>query len=181
MIKKILLLLAAGLAIFLVYVAALPASYSVSRSTTIAATPEAIFEHVNNLHKWDDWSPWAKRDPNAKMTFEGPESGKGALFKWDGNSDVGKGQMKIQKSVPPKMIEIRLDFEDPFPGTSYASFQFEPKGVNATQVTWTLAGDQDYFERLICTLLGMNMDKMIGKDYETGLANLKRVVEGGQV
>ncbi len=177
MLKKILIVIGAIVAFFLAYVGTLPGSYSVSRSATIAAPPEAIFTHVNDLHKWDDWSPWAKRDPNAKATFEGPEQGKGAIFKWDGNAEVGTGQMTIEKSEPPKMIEIRLDFHEPFPGTSYASFQFEPKGADATEVTWTLSGNQDYFERLICTVMGLNMDEMIGNDYETGLANLKRVVE----
>lgn len=179
MLKKIVLVLFAVIAAFAAYVAILPSEFSVSRSTTIAAPPLEVFRHVNDLRKWDAWSPWAKRDPNAKSEFEGPEAGKGAVFKWDGNEDVGQGQMTIQQSNPPQEIEIRLDFERPFPGTSYAGFEFEPAG-NGTEVTWSLSGEQSYIERAFCTLMGLDMDEMIGRDYEEGLASLKRVVEAEQ-
>ncbi|MBU1210834.1 MAG: SRPBCC family protein [Alphaproteobacteria bacterium] len=179
MLKKILLTLVLLIGIFAVYIAVLPAEFSVARSTVIAAPPEAVFQHVNDLKKWDAWSPWAKRDPDAKAEFEGPESGKGAIFKWDGNDEVGKGQMSIEESIPPREIEIKLAFVEPFPGTSDVGFAFEPAG-NGTTVTWTIAGEQGFVERAICTLMGLDMDRMIGKDYEEGLANLKRVVEAGR-
>ncbi|MBU2582103.1 MAG: SRPBCC family protein [Alphaproteobacteria bacterium] len=177
MLKKVLLSLLFAIGVFAIYIAVLPSEFSVARSTTIAAAPEAVFQHVNDLKKWDAWSPWAKRDPNAKAEFEGPENGKGAVFKWDGNQDVGKGSMTIAESIPPRGIEIKLDFIEPFPGTSDVGFEFEPVD-NATKVTWSMAGEQGYLERAMCTLMGLDMDEMIGKDYETGLANLKRVVEG---
>lgn len=177
MLKKILLVLVAVVAVYCGYIATLPSSFSVTRSTTISAAPDAVFANVNNFRKWDDWSPWAKRDPNAKTNYDGPEEGKGAKFSWAGNSEIGKGKMEIEQSTPSELIKIRLDFEEPFPGTSYASFQFKPEGSN-TEVTWTLSGDQSFSERFFTTLLGVDLEVMIGKEYEIGLANLKRVVEG---
>lgn len=176
MLKKILLAVALAIGVFAVYIAVLPSEFSVARSTVIAAPPEQIFQHVNDLKKWNDWSPWAKRDPNAKMTYEGPVSGEGAISKWDGNEDVGKGQMTIITSEPASTIELRLDFERPFTDTSDVGFEFDPS-ADGTKVTWTLAGHQNYMERAMFTLMGLDMDEMIGKDYELGLANLKRVVE----
>ncbi|KUO54898.1 MAG: polyketide cyclase [Alphaproteobacteria bacterium BRH_c36] len=176
MLKKILLTLASLIGVFAVYIAVLPSEFSVARSTVIAAPPAAVFEYVNDLQKWDAWSPWAKRDPNSKATFEGPETGRGAIFKWDGNAEVGKGKMRIEESIPPREIEIKLDFERPFEDTADVGFEFEPV-EDGTRVTWSIAGEQDYIERVFCTLMGLDMDQMIGNDYEEGLANLKRVVE----
>lgn len=178
MLKKLLLLAAFLIGVFAVYIAVLPAGYTVARSTVIAAPPEAVFQHVDNFKKWDDWSPWAKRDPQSKAVFEGPENGKGAVFKWDGNVEVGKGRMTIEESIPPREIEIKLDFERPFEDTADVGFEFEPV-ENGTRVTWSLAGEQNYIERFFCTLMGLDMDRMIGTDYEQGLANLKRVIEKG--
>lgn len=178
MLKKILLAAAIAVGVFAVYIAVLPADYSVSRSIVIAAPPEQVFQQVNDLRRWEDWSPWLQRDPNSKNSYRGPVSGKGAIFMWDGNEDVGKGQMTIEESLPPSEIEIRLDFMSPYRGTADSGFAFDPV-EGGTRVTWSFAGEQNYVERAVFTLMGLEMDQMIGKDYELGLANLKRVVETG--
>jgi uncharacterized protein YndB with AHSA1/START domain len=179
MIKRLFVILIAAILAFAVYVALLPGQYSVDRSATIAAPPEAVFTHVNNFKKWDDWSPWAKRDPNSKTAYEGPQEGPGAIFKWDGNEEVGKGQMTIIESTPAERIAIKLEFERPFPGSSNVGFAFKPEG-EGTKVTWSLAGEQGFVERAMMLVMGLDMDEMIGKEYETGLASLKRIVESEQ-
>lgn len=176
MLKKVLLVLGLIVGVFAVYIAVLPSEYSVARSIEIDAPPEAVFPHVNDLKKWESWSPWAKRDPNMQMTYEGAESGVGSISKWSGNEDVGVGQMRIEQSAPPKEIEIKLEFKEPFPGTSDVGFEFAQAG-NGTMVTWSFAGEQGYIERLMFSLMGLDMDQMIGADYEKGLASLKKVVE----
>lgn len=176
MLKRIVLVLLVAFLAFAAYVPMLPSQFSVARSEVIDAPPQAVFEHVNDFKKWEAWSPWAKRDPDAKTTFAGPPSGQGAVFTWDGNDEVGKGRMTIEESIPPKAIEIELSFERPFPGTSDVGFQFEPVD-EGTKVTWSISGEQSYIERAFCLLLRLDMDEMIGKDYERGLANLKKVVE----
>jgi len=129
---------------------------------------------VNELKKWLPWSPWAKKDPDAKNTFEGPEAGKGAVFHWAGNREVGKGSMTIVDSKPTELIRLRLDFIEPFPGTSDVEFGFRPEGAG-TAVTWAISGKHDFMGKAVC--LFMDMDQMIGGDFETGLANLKGVIE----
>lgn len=178
MIKRIALAVTLAIVAFLAYVAILPAKFSVDRSTTIAASPEAVFEHVNTLKKWPAWSPWAKRDPNMKMTYSGPEAGEGAVSAWAGDENVGEGKLTITESKPAERIKIQLDFIKPFEGSSVSNFVFEPAG-SGTKVTWSLDGDQSFGERAFMLLLGMNMESMIGADYEEGLGNLKRVVEQG--
>lgn len=179
MFKKILLLLIAVLAAFAAYVAVQPAAYQVTRSTTIEAPAAAVFTHVNTLKKWDAWSPWAKRDPHVKTTYEGPDSGAGAISRWAGNEDVGKGSMEITNANPNQSIDIKLSFVEPFENSANVDFAFEPAG-DATKVTWRMRGENGFVMRAICTLMGHDMDSMIGPDYETGLANLKKVVEKEQ-
>jgi len=179
MIKKTLLILIVAILAFTAYIAFLPGQYSVERSAIIAAPPEAVFAHVNSFKKWKDWSPWAKRDPKAKTAYEGPAEGKGSIFKWDGNDDVGKGQMSIVESDPTQKIAIKLDFERPMKGASDVGFKFEQEG-DGTKVSWSLEGEQGFVERAIMLVMGLNMDEMIGKEYETGLASLKRIVETEQ-
>lgn len=177
MLKKILLGLVAIIAVFAIYVALQPADYRVTRSTTVAAPATAVFEQVNDFHKWEAWSPWAKLDPNAKATFEGPESGKGAVFKWSGNHEVGEGAMTVTESRPGELVRINLDFVKPMAGTSTAEFTFKPQG-DQTTVTWSMFGQNNFISRAICTV--MNQDKMVGGYFEKGLANLKAVVEPAQ-
>jgi uncharacterized protein YndB with AHSA1/START domain len=174
MIKKILLGLVAIVVLFLVVAAFQPADFRVSRSATIAAPPATVFEQVNNLQNWNAWSPWAKLDPNAKNTFEGPQSGVGAVFGWAGNAQVGGGKMTITESQPPERIVMRLDFLKPFAATSTTEFTFKPEG-DRTAMTWSMSGQNNFMGK--CVSLLMNCDKMVGGKFEQGLANLRSIVE----
>ncbi|MGE3914472.1 MAG: SRPBCC family protein, partial [Hyphomicrobiaceae bacterium] len=141
----------------------------------IAAPPEAVFANINDFHNWDAWSPWAKRDPNAKATFSGAPAGKGAVLGWSGNSDVGEGSMTIVESRPAQAVGIKLAFAKPMQGEADAAFALKPEG-SGTHVTWTLNGRSSFIDRAICTLMG-GMERILGPDYEKGLANLKAVTE----
>lgn len=177
MLRKSLAVVVLAVAAFAVVVALQPSEYRVSRSTTIAAAPSDVFANVNDLAKWQAWSPWARLDPNAKATFDGPPAGEGAVFKWSGNSEVGEGSMTVVESRPAERVKYRVDFVKPMPGTSYAEFEFKPEG-NQTAVTWTMMGQNGFIGRAICMF--MNMDRVIGGEFEKGLANLKAVAEGGK-
>jgi hypothetical protein len=138
------------------------------------ATPEAIFPHVNDLSKWNAWSPWAKLDPNAKNSFEGPTSGNGAIMRWAGNNDVGEGSMTIVDSRPSELIKFRLDFLKPFAGTNMAEFSFKNEG-NLTLVNWSMSGENNFITKAIGLVI--NCDKMVGEQFEKGLVSLKTIVE----
>ncbi len=175
--KKILIgliVLVAIVAVFAVIVALQPSEFRVERSATISAPASAVFAQVNDFHKWEAWSPWAKLDPSAKNSFEGPPAGKGAIFKWSGNNEVGEGAMTLTESHPNDLIRIKLDFVRPFEDTSNVEFAFKPEG-NQTGVTWSMSGRKNFISKAIC--LFMNMDKMVGGKFEEGLANIKSVVE----
>src|SRR3954468_3377322 len=143
MLKKILIGIATVVAIvivgFLLAVSMQPNEFRISRSAKMAAPPSAVFAQVNDFHSWDAWSPWAKLDPNAKVTFEGPTSGDGATFTWSGNDKVGVGRQTITESVPDELIRIKLEFEKPFKATSTAEFTFKPQ-ADQTLVTWSMFG-----------------------------------------
>jgi hypothetical protein len=179
--RKILLtivaVLLAGMAVFAGVVASQPDDYRVSRSILISAPAEAVFDEVDDLHRWNDWSPWIELDPSAKISFAGPERGKGAEFRWDGNAKMGAGSMTILDSRPPESVQMKLAFTRPMEDSSLVDFAFQPAGEQ-TQVTWTMSGRHPNFIGKACCFV-MNMDKMIGGDFERGLANLKRAVEGG--
>jgi len=175
---KILIGLVVIIAVFVVVVAMQPSQYRITRSATIAAPPSKVFAQVNDFHKWDDWSPWAKLDPNARATFAGPESGEGAKFSWAGNNEVGEGSMTLTESKPHDRIRIKLDFVKPMAGTSTAEFTFKPDGSGTnvkTNVTWAMFGDNNFIAKAFC--LFFNQDRMIGGYFEKGLQNLKRVAE----
>jgi uncharacterized protein YndB with AHSA1/START domain len=175
MLKKIFLGLVVIIAGLAGYVALQPSDFRITRSATVAAPPAAVFEHVNDFHKWEAWSPWAKLDPNAKAIFEGAPAGKGAVFKWAGNSEVGEGTMTVTESQPGELVRINLEFVKPMPGTSTAEFTFKPQG-DQTAVTWSMYGQNNFLSRAIC--LVMNQDKLVGGYFEKGLASLKAVAEG---
>jgi uncharacterized protein YndB with AHSA1/START domain len=174
MIKGILIALGVIVVAFVIVVAVRPAEYRVVRSATVSAPPALVFEQVNDLHKFQAWSPWAKLDPTAKTTFEGPASGTGAVFAWAGNSKVGEGRMTIVESRPDEAIRMTLDFVKPFAGTSTAAFSFKPAGDH-TMVRWSMEGRHNFVGKAIG--LFMNMDKMIGGMFEQGLANLNAVAQ----
>jgi uncharacterized protein YndB with AHSA1/START domain len=174
MLNYILIGLAAVIVIFLVVVALQPADFRISRSASIAVPPSIVFEHINDLHKWNAWSPWARMDPNAKNTFEGPPAGVGASFAWAGNEKVGEGRMTITESQPADRVLMKLEFFKPFTATNAAEFTFKPEG-NQTVVTWTMSGRSKFVGKAIGLI--MNCEKMIGGQFEQGFANLKTIVE----
>jgi len=173
MLEKILIGLAVAVVAVLVVVALQPAEYRVSRSATIAAPPAAVFAQVNDLHQFQTWNPFA-RDPAAKNTFEGAPAGVGAVLAWSGNSQVGEGRMTITESRPNELIRIRLDFVRPFASTAFAEFTFTPEG-GRTAVTWSMTGHKNFVAKAMG--LVMSMDRMIGGQFEQGLAALKSKTE----
>lgn len=158
----------------LIYAATKPDSFSVQRSANIKAPPDKIFALVASLRGWSAWSPYEKKDPNMKRIFSGAESGKGAVYEWDGNKDVGQGRMEIIEATAPSKITIKLDFLKPFEGHNTAEFTMVPTGDNTT-VTWAMYGPSPYVAKIMGTLF--DLDKMIGNDFEAGLAALKIVAE----
>jgi len=174
MLKKILIAIAAIVVVFVAVVAMQPSEFRIVRSATISAHAPAVFAQVNDFHNWETWSPWAKLDPAAKATFEGPSAGTGAIFRWAGNDKIGEGSMTITESRPSDLIRITLEFVKPFAATNTAEFTFEPEG-NQTAVTWSMAGKNNFMAKAVS--LFMNMDKMVGGKFEEGLANMKSVVE----
>jgi len=164
---------AAIIIVFLV-VALQPGSYRVSRSSKMSAPPARVFEQINDFRQWEAWSPWAALDPDCRYTYAGPPSGVGSVFNWSGNNKVGEGTLTITESAPTSRVVVEQVFVRPFRGTSTAEFRVEP-GTAQTQVTWSMSGRNNFIGRVFCMI--MNMDKMLGKDFEKGLANMKAVVE----
>jgi hypothetical protein len=160
--------------LFIVIIGGMPGTFVLSRSTRIAAPPEKIFPHVNDLHNWKAWSPWAKLDPNAKETFEGPQSGPGASMSWDGNKKIGAGKMTITENTPFNYIRFKLEFLRPFKNTNTSEFRLSPES-NQTLVTWNMIGDSNFGFKIFS--LFMNCDDMAGRDFEKGLASLKSLSE----
>jgi hypothetical protein len=175
MIKKVLIGIAALVAILLVVVATRPDTYHVERSTKIDAPADAIFAEVSDFHAFPAWSPWAKRDPAMKTTVSTPSAGVGATYAWEGNKQVGRGKMTLTESQAPTHTKERLEFLEPFRSVADAGFNIKPEGSGAATVTWYMDGKANFMGKAMS--LVMNMDKMIGKDFEEGLANLKRVAE----
>ncbi len=163
---------------FLVMAAMQPGDFRITRSALLAVKPEAIFPEVNDLRKWEAWSPWVRLDPNANMRFEGPPSGVGAIAHWDGNAKVGKGSMTIVESNAPGLIRLRLDFLKPMKATSVAEFNFDPEG-GQTIVTWSMSGKNNFIGKAMGLIF--NCEKMVGGQFEKGLANLKERVESGSM
>ena len=166
-----------AVAAFLTWVALQPAAYSVARQTMIQAPPEVIFPHVNSLRAWNAWSPWAKKDPAARVSYQGPDSGVGAQFAWSGNREVGAGTMTIVTSDPARRVGLKLDFTEPMVGTNDVALELKPVD-GGTNVTWSIRGENGFLSRAIMTAIGIDLERMIGGEYEAGLAALKRLVEG---
>jgi hypothetical protein len=174
MLKKILIALAAIVVVFVGVVAMQPSDFRIVRTATMSTPASAVFAQVNDFHNWEAWSPWAKLDPAAKNSFEGPSAGIGTIFRWAGNKEVGEGSMTITESRPSDLIRIKLEFLKPFAATNSAEFTFKPDG-DQTAVTWSMAGKNNFISKAIC--LFMNMDKMVGGKFEEGLAAMKSIVE----
>ena len=171
----ILLALAIVVILLIVFVAGQPDEFKLSRSAIISAPPEKIFPHVNELKKWDAWSPWAKLDPQMKLTFDGPPSGVGSIYHWLGDKKVGEGWMTLTENRVPEFVRIRLEFIKPFQAVNTTEFLLQPEG-SQTAVTWTMAGTHNFLSKAFALL--MNMDRKVGGDFEKGLAQMKAVAEG---
>jgi uncharacterized protein YndB with AHSA1/START domain len=158
----------------LVVAAMRPGSFAVQRSAQMRAAPGAIYPLIADFREWPRWSPWEKLDPNMKRTLSGAPSGTGAVYAWEGSNKVGAGRMEIRDVAPPSKVVIQLDFIKPFEGHNVTEFALVPKG-DATDVQWTMRGPANFMMKLMG--LFTNMDKMIGRDFERGLENMKAVVE----
>ena len=166
--------LAIAIAILLILAAFKPDTFTVQRATAVKAPPETIFPLINDFHQWGTWSPYETKDPAMKRTYSGAASGNGAVYAWQGNKNVGSGRMEILDTSVPSKIVIKLDFFAPFEGHNTAEFTMLPQG-DATNVTWLMHGPASFMSKLMQVFI--NLDNMIGKDFEAGLANLKRLTE----
>lgn len=174
MLKKVLIGVVVLVAILVAVIATRPADFKVERATVINAPAERVFAQINDFHAWEQWSPWAKIDPQAKNVFSGAPSGVGQVFAWAGNSDVGEGRMTVEQSQPPERVGIKIEFLKPMQATNTAVFVLTPD-AQGVKVTWTMTGKNDFIGKAFC--LVVDMDKMVGKDFEKGLASLKTVAE----
>jgi hypothetical protein len=166
-----------GVALLLVLAAVVstrPAEFRIERGAMIHAPAEVVFERVNDFHRWAEWSPWDRMDPDLKRTFEGAPAGAGAIYRWAGNGKVGEGSMTLVESRPGDHLTIKLEFLKPFTATNTTEFSFMPMagGVN---VTWSMAGRNSFVSKAMS--LVMNMDQLVGKDFEKGLSALKEISE----
>lgn len=175
MLVPILVGLAVLIVLFAVIVALRPSDFRVSRSQAITAPAETVFALVNTLRQWEAWNPWGKLDPNAKMTYDGPPAGVGASYAWVGNSQVGEGRSTIVESKPAELVRFRLEFLKPMKATNTAEFTFKPDGAQ-TAVTWTMTGKNNFVGKIFHLLI--DCDKMIGSQFEKGLAAMKTIAEG---
>jgi len=174
MFKKILIGIVAAAVIFGIVVSMQSPDFKVQRSAVVSAPASVVFAQVNDFHKWGAWSPWEKMDPGMKRTFEGPAEGVGAVYSWVGNSKVGEGKMTLTQSKAPELIQIQLDFLKPMQATNQTEFTFVPEGA-ATRVTWTMTGKKTFIAKAFHMF--MDMDKMVGGDFEKGLAGIKAASE----
>jgi hypothetical protein len=174
MLAVILIILVVIVAVILVLAATRPNDFVVSRSADIKAPADAIFPLIDDFRHWPSWSPFEKLDPNMQRTLSGAEAGNGAAYAWDGNGKAGKGRMEITNSVPSSRVSLKLDFEKPFRANNTVDFTLSPSGEGTT-VTWAMRGARPFIAKLMG--LFMNFDTLIGKDFEAGLGNLRRLAE----
>jgi hypothetical protein len=174
MLKKIFVSLITVLAVLAVVISLQPSHSHVERTLAIKAAPSDIYERINDLRKWHDWSPWAKIDPNAKITFSEVTEGVNASMAWDGNNDIGKGMMTIVSNAANERVTLRLDFEAPFKGTSSSALVLKQEG-DSVLVTWMMDCENDFIGKAVSLVI--DCDTMIGEKYAEGLANLKRLTE----
>jgi uncharacterized protein YndB with AHSA1/START domain len=168
----VLVLAAGGIAAYAA--ATQPDSFRVTRSLEMAAPPEKIYSILSDFRRSPEWSPYEKLDPDMKRTLSGSATGKGAVYAWDGDSNAGAGRMEIAEATPAQSITLKLDFIRPFEASNTVEYKLQPKG-SATQVSWDMHGPMPFVSKVMCVFV--DLDKMIGKDFETGLANLKALVE----
>ena len=174
MLKLIALVVVVAVLVVLGLAVRQPDSFTVQRSARLQAPADKVFVMVNDFHRWADWSPWEGLDPAMKREFSGPASGPGAVYAWDGNKAVGAGRMEITGAQPATQVDIKLDFLRPFESHNTTVFSLVPEGAS-TGLTWTMTGPMPFVSKLMSVFV--SMDKLIGKDFEAGLAKLKAVVE----
>jgi len=174
MLKNIALIIVVLIFAVLVFAATQPDTFRVERSINIKASPEKIFPLMNDLHNWTAWSPYEKKDPDMKRQHSGATSGKGAIYEWDGDKQVGKGRMEIIESSSPARVVIKLDFLSPFTAHNTAEFILQAQS-DSTHVMWVMYGPSNFFSKLMGIFF--SMDRMVGDDFATGLANLKAIAE----
>jgi uncharacterized protein YndB with AHSA1/START domain len=167
-------LVALAIVVILIIALSKPDTFRFERSIVVNAPPEKIFPLINDFRSWTQWSPWEKKDPALKRTYSGAATGKGSVYEWEGDKNVGKGRMEIAESSPPSKIVIGLHFISPFEANNTAEFTLTPSG-NATTVNWAMYGPNLFMGKVMSTF--MSMDKMVGKDFEAGLANMKAAAE----
>jgi uncharacterized protein YndB with AHSA1/START domain len=168
------IILAVAIAAILILASTKPDTFSIERSAVINAPAERIFSVLNDFHQWGGWSPWENKDPDMKRTYGGPERGRGAVYGWEGDKNVGTGRMEILEANTPSKLVIKLDFFKPFEAHNTAEFTMLPQG-NATNVHWVMHGPATFMSKVMTVFV--NFDKMVGKDFEQGLANLKKLTE----
>ncbi|HEV7718207.1 MAG TPA: SRPBCC family protein [Arsenicitalea sp.] len=174
MLETIIIIIALLIAGVLVYAASRPNAFRMERTATINAPAEKIFPFINDFHKWAAWSPWEKLDPALQRSYAGPQNGKGAIYEYEGNNKVGAGRMEITESTPSSRVLTTLDFLRPMRAHNFAEFTLVPQG-GATVVTWAMYGRSPYMAKLMTIFV--SMDKLVGKQFDEGLANLKAVAE----
>jgi uncharacterized protein YndB with AHSA1/START domain len=168
------MVIAVPLAAVLVYATTKPDTFRIQRTASIKAPPEKIFATLNDFQNWSTWSPWETKDPAMKRTYSGAPKGKGSVYEWDGDRNVGAGRMEITESSPPSKVALDLNMLKPFEARNVVEFTLEPQG-DATRVTWAMNGRTPYFAKIVHVFI--DMDRMVGKDFEAGLANLKTLAE----
>ena len=174
MLKTILIMAVAVIALLLIYTTTRPDTFKVARSTQIKASPEKIFPLINDLRAYNTWNPYAKKDPAIKLTYSGPDSGTGGKVLFDGNKDAGKGSIEVLAATPPSQVDMRLTMAEPFPINNLVRYTLAPK-EEGTEVTWAMEGPVPFIAKIAHLIF--NMDKMIGTDFEAGLASLKTLAE----
>jgi len=174
MLRFIIIVLFLGVLLLLGYAATRPDTFRIQRSARIQAPAERIFPLLDDFRRWADWSPWDRKDPAMRRTLGGAPSGVGATYAWEGNSEVGTGRMEIAQALPPSRLVVQLDFEKPMEAHNTVEFALTPEG-DGTRLTWTMSGEQNFLGKLIGVF--MDMDRMVGKDFEAGLASLKGLAE----
>ena len=174
MLKRVAVIAAALIAVLALVIATRPAQLHVERSLAVSAAPALVFPLINDFRAWSSWSPWEKLDPNMKREVSGAPQGKGALYAWSGNDQVGVGSMEITDSAAPEQVKIRLEFKQPWQATNATTFSLVPT-TQGTRVTWAMDGENNFGAKAMSMF--MNMDEMIGKDFEAGLTNLGALAE----
>jgi hypothetical protein len=174
MLKRVSMVAVVVIAALAAFVATRPGAYGIERSIATAAPPEVAYAQVADLHRWEAWSPWAKLDPAMRSEYGGTAAGEGATYHWAGNSKAGEGRMTVTRAQPASEVVIRLEFLEPMEDTAVTTFRFTPQ-AGGTQVTWRMEGKLGFVGKAMC--LVKSMDRMIGPDFERGLAALKAVAE----